>query len=326
LSDPGLLSGDEMIPQFSPVTEKLQSLGFKATNAEQAAGPFCAGGANATGYMEGNEAMRQRDLQGTEKDKAGPFSIRQPPDKARIAGAKVLKEMNSWLQTLAECADRCTGFTFEKTRQDNRKQVMEKLIKFCNAPESQVATLERCVKGNNLVSTERVYSSFPLGFAPIFRFLLRDSKGEVSSERLKELAGEHGHKFVKQMVTTAYRAFPGDGSLRQELKAVYEKYCRDTEQILTNLDEPLFNNDLKTLFNERDKAIAFIKEMNLSPEKKAEQIELCQKSVEQRFQTWLGNHTDKHDDGSVTINVGHMKIMVNEDQLNYVTLASLGAL
>jgi hypothetical protein len=331
LSKPGLLWDSEIRGQQGTVMNNLEALGFSEEVVARVASSITTGGSNITGCVEGNENIRQ-DKKAKKKDEAavGSFQSCQAPDEAKIVGAKTVEGINSLLQTLAECADRCTGASgehIEREKVAGRKQIVGEVLNFCNKMD-RVVTLERTAGGNNMVSGGRIYNPISSGPSGILAGFLKSPDG-FSPEEMKEFAKNYRHASVEQAVQFIYQTLGNaeNGAARPALKAAYENYCKDTGQTPTNLDELLFNNDLKTLFNERNKGIAFIKEMKLSPEKEAEQIALCQKSVEQRFQTWLGKHADRHDDGSITIDVGHVKIMVSDkEQLNSVTLGSLDGL
>jgi hypothetical protein len=328
LSRPGLSSGTEIGTQHTPIFNALSALGFSEIPANEVASGICACGGNVEGYVEGNEVMRQKAL-GSEQYKAkiGPFQSYQPPDKAKIAGAKALAGMNSFIQTLTTCAAKYADADRRK-QIAGRKQVMEELIKICNDPEFQVATPEWYVGGNNAYPGTRTYNSLLNGLAIVLKGMLMNSDGALSREGLQELAKDHGPEFVEQLVTTAYRTFSGgeNDNTRPRLKAAYDTYCTQAENPPTDLDGLLFNEDLRAMRDIRTMTIAGIKKMNLPQNKQEEQIEQFEQQVEQNFQTWLSSHRTEETDGSVTVDVGHIKIMVNADQRDKVTLKSLNAL
>jgi hypothetical protein len=279
----------------------------------------------------------------------GPFQSYQLPDKARIAGAKALAGMNSFIQTLTTCAAKANAgrrkqiagrrkqiagrrkqIAGRRKQIAGRKQVMEELIKICNDPECQVATLEWCVGGNNAYkSGERTYNPLLSGPGAALRGILFDfDASKISCRRLQELAQNHGHEFVERMVQTAYRT---NSVIRPQLKAAYNAYYektknKETKKTPTNLDGLLFNEDLRKIRNEQQGAIAEINKMDVSDDKKQILIAQSQDNAEKRFQIWLSTHKTVEEDDGVTVEVGHIKIMVNADQLDRVTLQSLNAL
>jgi hypothetical protein len=326
LSQPGLLSGTEIGAQFESIEKSLLALGFNAIFAEKVSSGSCMGGVIMEGYVTGNEAKRQENLKGSEAGKVGSFQSCQPPDKTRIAGAKALAGMNSFIQTSTTCAAKYTNA--DRSKQiAGRKQVMEELIKICNDPECQVTTLEWCVGGNNAYQGTRTYNPLLSGLATTFAGMLKDpDTNDFSMARLQELEKDHGTEFVERMVQTAYRLFSGNDWSRPRLKAAYDTYCTQAENPPTDLDGLLFNEDLRAMHDIRTTTIESIKKMELPPEEEKALIEQFEQQVEQNFQTWLSTHKTAGADGSVTINIGHRTIVVNADQLDRVTLKSLNAL
>ncbi|MDR0693143.1 MAG: hypothetical protein LBF49_01030 [Puniceicoccales bacterium] len=334
LSQPDLMSGEKINAQQGFVQGNLDMLGFHENTASKISGGFCCAGVNCGEYVKGNEVMRQAakgNGDETERNKAGSFQSCQPPDKARIAGAKAFVQVNSWLQNLTKCATKCVNAsTMGKGGKQKaaRKQVMEELLDICNEPEHRITTLERCVGGNNIVSGGRVYDSLLSGPAIALQGMLQDSESNITADRLKELAGDHGHEFVEKLVKTAYRTFPGSvDNMRPKLKAAYEAYCQQAKEKPTNLDGLLFNDELRGLVSLMSEITDEItKNLGLSSENK-EKMQSFRKELEQNFQTWLSADNKKEeDDGSITIDLGHIRIMVNAEQLKEVTLQSLTAL
>jgi hypothetical protein len=280
----------------------------------------------AEGYVTGNEKQRQKILEGNNaeaKANTGSFQSCQPPDEARIAGAKALKDLNSLFQTIKTCAARCTGFTLEKTRRNSRKQVIEEILKICNKPEYQVTILEWCKGGSNANRSARIYSALPNGLSPILSSIM--GVGTVSVDRLQELAKDHGPELVKQMVETAYRINPAS---RLQLKVAYEAYYTTNGKPPIDFDGLILNRELRIIHDVRNRTIEFINEKSgLSENEKKATLEQCKKQAERSFQNWLRTHKQEEADGSITVDVGHIKIMVNdEEQLKYVTPESLGCL
>jgi hypothetical protein len=336
LSKPGLLDADKLTGYAEKFEEDLTKLGFAEEDVMRSVG-LCFILTDMQSFITGNDEMRMRNInspanQGKAEDDPTkmtcdslPFQSCQTSDAAKTAGSKAFAATNSLIKQMGELATKCKGLSPDNERAiDARKQILEELTNICSSPDLQVTTLERNV-GNNKIEGQRTYVPLSQSIGTYLGSCLRDETNRFSYVKLQKLANDHDHEFIERMVQTAYTSCP-IASERPGLKAAYEKYCRDNGKPPTDLDRLVFNNDLKTLFNERDKAIESIKEMKLPEVQEKEQIALCQKSVEQRFQTWLGKHADKHDDGSVTIDVGHKKIMVNADQLGEVTLKSLGAL
>ncbi|MDR2603372.1 MAG: hypothetical protein LBC11_02325 [Puniceicoccales bacterium] len=323
LIQPNLMSGEKIANKLDIVSKQLTALGFGDIAASKISSGLCTGGRDMPGYVEGNETKRQENLTSSEKDEVGSFQSCQPPDKVRIAGAKALVELNSWFQTLTTCAAKYTANDKQVT---GRKQVMEELLKICNKKELRVTTLEICVGGNNAyLIGGRAYIPLLFGPATALEGFLINSDGELSADRLKELKNNYGHEFVERLVQTAYQTFSGGGK-RPALKAAYEEYCEQAEKTPTDLDKLLFNDDLRKICDIRMNTIKSIKEMDLSPQEKDVLIKQFEEQVEQNFQTWLAANKQVEEDGSITIDLGHIKIMVNEEQLKYVTLESLGAL
>jgi hypothetical protein len=344
LRQPGLLSGDEIKDQTVPMWEFFEKLGFPETTWSRLGG-FCMAGVSTEGYITGNESMRQQALQGKNAG-VDPFQAYQPPDKARIAGAGVLVELNSLVRTVESCAVKCSDLTDAQKSSEGkkalsaaqeaaraqvagRKQVIEGLLEICNKPEHQVASLEWCIGGNNVGRSPRIYNPLLSGVATALDGVLMDpDTGEITAGRLQELRGYYGSEFVEQMVKIAYRSFPGSTNLRRKLKAAYKEYCDKPKKTPTDLDGLLFNAELRTIRNELNKTIEFIKKSSgLSESEEGTALEQCQENMERKFQAWLSTHKQVEDDGSITIDVGHIKIMVNdEEQLKHVTLQSLTAL
>ncbi|MDR0693142.1 MAG: hypothetical protein LBF49_01025 [Puniceicoccales bacterium] len=329
-----------------PVGDDIQKLGFYDESVSKMSG-ICMSGFTVTGYITGNESKRQEALRGNEQSRAetGTFQSCQPPDPARIAGAKALVKIDSLVQTLKTCAARCTSTGDEQVvneQKEARKQVMEELLNICNDSELQVATAERSVGGNNgYKSGGRVYQPLLVGLSTAFSGILMDpNTAKISSRRLQELAKDHGHEFVEQLVKTAYRTFPGKTNDRQELKAAYEEYCQQTGEKPTDLDGLLFNRELRrmleetkqytTEINKREWAVGTYSKEAKERDNMWEQRGMLEISFQYMINPALSNGNScfgvKEDDGSITIDLGHIKIMVNEDQLKEVTLQSLMAL
>ncbi|MDR0742183.1 MAG: hypothetical protein LBE98_01845, partial [Puniceicoccales bacterium] len=326
LSQPDLLSGDEMGEEQEAMKANFRRLGFDEEMAEKIYTGFHVAIIHETGYVMGNEKQRQEALRNSiERNRAaaGSFQSCQPPDKAKIAGAEALKDLSSLLQTIKTCAARCTGFTLEKTRRNSRKQVIEEILDFCNKSEYQVTSLEWCREGNNANRSDRIYDPLPSGLSPILSSIM--GVRTVSVDRLQELAKDHGPELVEQMVKTVYRTRPES---RLQLKAAYDAYCDANGKPPIDFDGLLLNDDLRKICNEQKETMELINnDSNLSEDGKRAALEQCQQNMEQKFQTWLSTHKQVEADGSITVDVGHIKIMVSdEEQLKHVTLKSLSCL
>jgi hypothetical protein len=314
-----LVSGEELNNKTSSLSKDLQSLGFHANTLFDMYG-VCTSGSNATGYVEGNdvkrsEAQERATQQNVRRAEVDSFQSCQPPDKAKMAGAKFLVALNFLFNKVKTCAEQCTSANEQVA---GRKQVMEELLKICNDTEYQITVPKQCV-GRNEVGLERTF--FPLlnGIGETFYGILADpNTRKISCERLKELENDYGHEFVEQLVQTAYRTFPSDK--RPELKAAYEEYCTQTKKSPTDLDKLLFNDHLRELLSNRKTYLDLQKRNSEIP------ISGALTDFESEFQMWLNANKQVEKDGSITIDLGHIKIMVNEEQLKYVTLESLGAL
>jgi hypothetical protein len=339
LSQPGLLSDDEMREeaQRAAMGANLQKLGFDRLKATCMVWDLVSGLTHAFGGLEGNEKQRQEALRNSiERNRAvaGSFQSCQPPDKARIAGANLLVEMNSLVQTVETCAARCAGVSGKKAGRKQvaaRKQVIEKLLDICNNPEYRVVVLERCMEGNLMTST-RTYDRLAQGFIDILNKVSRDPETrEITATRLQELAKEYGPDFVERMVKTVYET---DYKCRPALKDAYEEYRALPERGKLSFEKPsidfdrlVLNDELRKIRDELNKTREFIENNSKLPEdEKKAALEQCQQNMERKFQAWLETHTQKEADGSFTIDVGHIKIMVNEEQLKHVTLKSLNSL
>ncbi|MDR2432670.1 MAG: hypothetical protein LBD34_02865 [Puniceicoccales bacterium] len=313
----------EMPDQTVSVGKNLKSLGFSDGSLSKMSG-FCMSGFNMTGYITGNEKKRQEALRNSNLN-AGSFQSCQPPDKARIAGALALVALNSLVQTVETDAakyadtDDTGGKKTDSKQVASRKRVIEGLLNICNNAGLQITVKEKSVGGNNL-ETGRFF--FPLlgGMGQtLFGILMDPDTGKFSASQLQSLKDEYSHELVERMVQTTYKMCSSN-STRTQLKAAYGEYCTQTKKPPLNLDGLLFNDALRSMLKVPD----FIKETSdLSMESK-EQLE---KQTEQNFQTWLSANKKVEEDGSITVDVGHIKIMVNnEEELKSLTLKSLATL
>jgi hypothetical protein len=313
LNRPSLLSSGEMEAQQEIIKASLEALGLDESFARTITSGICAGGGSAEGHITGNEAMRRAAL-GSEQTL--PFQSCQPPDKVRIAGAKFLVGLNSFIQVVKICA--ANAKVNSKQIAEDRKQVINELIKICNDPEYQIATPEGYIGGNNALQFDAGRKTcLPLlnGMASVWQGILKDpNTGKISHERLQALEKDHGHEFVEQMVTTAYRTFPRGGTDRRDLKTAYDAYCAQVGENSTDLDGLLFNKDVKD----------YLDTYRIGS--------VGREGLEKDFQYALGSPNlltgikTRGADGSVTIDIGHRTIVVNADQLDRVTLGSLNAL
>jgi hypothetical protein len=322
-----------MIGQFEILNKNLAALGFPENTIRKITGTLCTAGGNISGYVEGNETKRQRDLRGSKKDEVGPFQSCQPPDKARIAGAKALSRLNSWFQTLTTCAAKCpppltdrqivAGKKFptnDRAQVAGRKQLLEELESFCSEPEFRIVTLEWNIGGNNACPGDRVYNPMISGPATALDAILRDPENSsFSSLWFQNLAKNYGRETFERVIQTFYQISWGD---RKELKAAYEGYCKQTGGKPIDLDRLVFTPELRAMREIRQKTIEFIR-TNVPGEKQEAAIAQFEEQIEQNFQTWLKANKKEEADGSVTIDVGHIKILVNEEQLQKVTRQSL---
>ena len=150
---------------------------------------------------------------------------------------------------------------------------------------------------------------------------MKDENNAFSSGKLRQLAKDYGPKFVEQMVQSAYKLLP-NATERPALEAAHKQYCEQTGILYTELNGLLFTDKLRGLVNKMKDLIEAAKNPELSPEDKVD-IEKSQEELEQNFQAWLSANKQDEADGSITIDIGHRKIMVNADQLKEVTLQSL---
>jgi hypothetical protein len=331
LSQPNLLSGDEINDQTVPMKEAFGRLGFHE-NTHSKLGGICMSGFSAAGYVTGNEQKRQQDLRSpitSNGENAGSFQSCQPPDKAKIAGARVLAELNSLVRTVESCAARCASASDKKTASEQvagRKQVIEGLLEICNNPENRIAIPEGSVEGNPIGAGRTFFPLLSGAGTALAGMLMDPETGEITAGRLQELAKDHSPEFVKQMVETAYKVFPGKGGKREELEASYKEYCDINGKSSPDLGGQVLNDRLRGLVDMWKEDDAKLKDSNLSP-KEREAIIDNQELLEIQFQTWVETHRQRETDGSITVNVGHTKIMVsNEEQLRSLTLRSLAVL
>jgi hypothetical protein len=323
LGQPGLLSGKEIMEQLEIVNENLSILGFESLCIGTIAAGLCTGPTYAFASVEGNETKRQEILRSrveSERANAGLFQSCQPPDKAKIAGARVFAEMNFLFQTLATCAAK--GKKGVKQQVAGQELFMEGFLKICNNPKNQIVILERYAEGN-LMTSPRIYVPLLAGCGDALGGCLQGPHPEnpdekiFSCKRLQVLAKDHGPEFVERLVQTTYKI---KKESRSDLRTAYEEYHAQAGRIHTDLDKLLFNDPIRTMLSSEKQIDKFIKEHpGLSPEKKGE----LRAQPERNFQTWLSANKIKEADGSFTIDVGHKIITVNDDQLKKVTLQSL---
>ena len=126
------------------------------------------------------------------------------------------------------------------------------------------------------------------------------------------------------MVQAAYKLSPIAAS-RSELGKAYKEYCEQTRRSPTDLNSLVFTDKLRGLVNKMKDLIEAAKNPELSPEDKGA-IEKSQEELEQNFQAWLSANKQDEADGSITIDIGHRKVMVNADQHGEVTLKSFTGL
>jgi hypothetical protein len=80
----------------------------------------------------------------------------------------------------------------------------------------------------------------------------------------------------------------------------------------------LLNEALRTIRDERDRSIKLIRGHNLPPEDEQEYIKQANRSAVLGVQDWLTANVRQEVDGTFIIDLGHVKLMVNEEQLKYV--------
>jgi hypothetical protein len=321
LSQSNLLDATEVTSQTAKVQEAFGELGFSVIDAERSKG-LC--------YL----LTAQQAFIGGE--------VRPTPDAVRVAGAKAFVATSCAIKEIEDLATQCAKSSSNDTKKTAaRKQILQNFINICNYPDLQITTLEENVSGNSL-DTGRKFFPLNQGIVTFLGNFLKDDDSRLSSEKLQELAADYGHDLVEQLVQIAYKYSPN--LVRSQLKTVYNKYCTQTKKPPTSLDGLLFNDELKSMMREATIHTGCIAAYEASSgdtdgvrKSQLDSHKRDLQKIEERFRAMIDpsdqNYASTHafgyynpKDESVTIDLGHIKIVVNRDQVNTVTLKSIATL
>lgn len=324
------------------------------------------------GYVIGNETKRQR------QDPSAPYQTYQLPDNAKIIGAEAYREMGELLES---------SMQLDLQNPKDLKTFAQNLCNFCSNPEFAITTSEECV-GYNDSPTPRDFSPLLSGPITALRILLSGEDG-ITKESLENCHKLFGEKWVIKAVQTLFKA-PISISIREQLLIAYEQYYKEHHRFgkPSDLQKTVFNPDLRSLFEKRDKIIKKLKNSEMpeanaikqaddqlqgewqnylksytSPTKttfedlqafreirklnidvlvrsegkslhEAEQIVDSQLESDGEYQQFLRAHPEIGPDAvkvdpdvgrheGVTLDIGHMRIMVNSDHEHQLTLKAI---
>ncbi|MDR1255592.1 MAG: hypothetical protein LBJ94_01515 [Puniceicoccales bacterium] len=319
---------------------RLEKWGFTPLQANFAATLIVAH-ENIEGYITGNESERKKGLK------------YQTPDKAKIIGAEAYVEVNKILQL-------CQNESFFSTSKGRGREIARSLGEFCANPKFYITVSESCIGGND-ATHPRTFNPLLAGPSTALGYLLVDSaNGEITEKSLKHCFDAYGKDWVDSAVQSLYKVPAGKN--RKTIAGAYEQfYAANNLGICPNLEATIFTPKLRKLCDLYDKRPVAAGQVQgapgMTPEEaasvayadlKARRLEylatylpgfdankdmssedaatLIDNFLNAEFEAYLYGHTTLENDGSKTVDIGHIKIMVNAAQSDSITLDKISGL
>lgn len=191
----------------------------------------------------------------------------------------------------------------------NVEQLVSDLISFCNDRESNIACLEIAIGGNNATQGTRTFNPLKSGPATALKSLLidYDDAGKITPTLLHNFAQKYGKEALDSAVKGGMLSLNGD-TIYNDLIQPYQEYYTTFRPREECPKLSILNDNLNGM-------VAELKQVESDQEKINE--------LEQKFEEYKAQHAT-NDGHTWALNVGEITIMVNPDQTDQVTLASLG--
>jgi hypothetical protein len=306
LSEKKILSDEEVGNFQVEMMDKASDLGFGLVRAGFVSG-IGAGYGNIEGHVTGNEEKRK------ERNFIKPFQACQPPDQARKIGAEALVGINEMIKTIEESAN--------GAGEGAGKKIAQAVLDFCANEEFYIAIPEACIGGNNL-GVSRSFNPLMAGPSIALKYLLFDENdGVITAKSLRECAEKYGKEWVDKAMQSYYKITTSTTD-RPGLKKAYENFYRENDHgQCPDLEGMIFNSngELHELYKKREDLIKRFRLSSVDHSTAASRADE-DPDLNSDWQNYLKNHTITEEDGGLTVNLGHVKIMINPEQRSRLTL------
>ncbi|MDR0595154.1 MAG: hypothetical protein LBF94_00415 [Puniceicoccales bacterium] len=216
----------------------------------------------------------------------------------------------------------CRQQAKEKYTDECRKHLVKTTVEFCANSDFYITALEPCLDTNNgFKNFERVFHPLPQAITPPLSAILKNKGSKFTAESLKLFSQEYGQELLDTAVQSLYKAESID---RESLAEAYQEYYSSISKECPNLNGMIFN-----AFEELQKLYSDVQ--NLIKQKTSEGKGLAEAKEEaygnldfqRRWEELRPKLIKREEDGGITLDLGHIKVMVNGDQEKYLTFKNV---
>ncbi|MDR0679841.1 MAG: hypothetical protein LBF42_02285, partial [Puniceicoccales bacterium] len=247
----------------------------------------------------------------------GATAYREEKEKARESFSR-----SCWHSEKESYEHSCRQQAKEKFAGECRKRLVQITVEFCANSDLYITALEPCSDTNNgFKNFSRVFHSLTAGVTAPLRVLLKNEDNQITAESLRVFSQEYGQELLDTAVQSLYKATHVD---RESLAKAYQEYYSSISKQCPDLDGMILNVSLELHQLYLD-VQSLIKQRTSEGKRPVEAEEEVYNNSEfqRRWENLRPNFVKHEEDGGITLDLGHIKVMVNANQEKYLTFENV---